>query len=194
VHTTTLIPLRLTLNLQHTLIGSLAAAEIRQILQDNDMPIKEAFAPFESQVTWVALQVDTEKLRAMKTTPAEFSKKIGDLIFQHKAGYTIHRLVLVGDDIDVYNFKDVMWAFTTRCRPNDDEYFFDDCKAFPLIPYNGHGGFSPVKGGKVVSDALLPVEYTTGRNWEAADFKGSYPQELQDKINGNWEAMGFSKE
>lgn len=149
---------------------------------------------FETQVTWVALKIDTEKLRAMKTNSKEFSKKIGDLVFKHKAGLTIHRLVLVGEDIDVFDFKDVIWAFCTRCRPKDDEVFFDDVTAFPLIPYNGHGSFDSWVGGKVVSDALLPVEYTTGANWQAADFKNSYPEEVKAKVNNEWEVMGFKKE
>jgi UbiD family decarboxylase len=173
------------------MIGALAAAEIQNLLLEAGLPIKAASSPFESQVTWVAIQLDTAKLRAMKTNGPELSKKIGDLIFNHKAGYTIHRLVLVGDDIDVHDGKDVMWAFSTRCRPGDDELFYSDVKGFPLIPYMSHGSFSPIKGGKVVSDALLPVEYTTGKNWEAADFKNSYPKDLQKKVEGKWEAMGF---
>lgn len=100
--------------------------------------------------------------------------------------------MLVGQDIDVYDDKAVMWAFSTRCRPGDDELFYPDVRAFPLIPYNGHGAHSPVKGGKVVSDALMPVEYQTGkRNWEAADFKESYPEDVKDKVLRGWEAMGF---
>ncbi|KEQ58048.1 UbiD-domain-containing protein [Aureobasidium melanogenum CBS 110374] len=154
----------------HTMIGPLAAASIRQLCQEASLPVTEAMSNFESQVTWVALKIDTAKLREMKTTSKEFAKRVGDLIFNDKVGYTIHRIVLVGDDIDVYNFKDVMWAFCTRCRPGDDEVFFDDVKAFPLIPYNSHGAFNPGKGGKFVSDVLLPVEYTTGADWQAADF------------------------
>ncbi|KAF4200470.1 hypothetical protein CNMCM8927_003037 [Aspergillus lentulus] len=38
-------------------------------------------------------------------------------VLPHNAGYTIHRLVLVGDDIGVYNGKDIMWVFSTSCRP-----------------------------------------------------------------------------
>jgi hypothetical protein len=79
------------------MIGSLAAAQIRQICQGNDLPVTDAFAPFESQVTWVALRIDTARLREIKTTSAEFSKTVGDLIFNSKPGYTIHRLVLCGD-------------------------------------------------------------------------------------------------
>jgi len=173
------------------MIGTLAAAEIRQLCQDNGLPIKEAFAPFETQVTWVALQVDTAKLRQMKLTPVQFRKMVGDLIFDHKVGYTIHRLVLVGDDIDVYNFKDVIFAFSTRCRPDTDETFYQQCRGFPLIPYMSHGTASKNKGGKVVSDALMPAEYTTGRDWELADFEHSYPETLKAKVTGNWKALGF---
>lgn len=67
------------------------------------------------------VQFDTAKIAEMKITPAELRQRVGDVVFAHKVGYTIHRLVLVGSDIDVYDDKDVMWAFTTRCRPGDDE-------------------------------------------------------------------------
>ncbi|KAJ5086254.1 Carboxylyase-like protein [Penicillium alfredii] len=116
------------------MIGSLAAAEIRKICQQHDLPVTDAFALFESQVTWVELQIDTARLRATKTTPSEFSKQIGDLIFDCKAGYTIHRLVMVGDDIDVYSGKDVVWAFSTRYRPGLDVIFYEDVRGFPLVP------------------------------------------------------------
>ncbi|PYH88521.1 putative 3-octaprenyl-4-hydroxybenzoate carboxy-lyase [Aspergillus ellipticus CBS 707.79] len=177
----------------HTMIGALAAAEIKRVCQLAGLPIKESFSPFESQVTWVALQVDTAKLRESKITPKEFQKKVGGVVFNHKAGYTIHRLVLVGEDIDVYDGRDVMWAFSTRCRPSADETFFEDVRGFPLVPYMSHGTGSPTQGGKVVSDALMPAEYTTGADWQAADFKSSYPEGLQEKVRANWEAMGFRK-
>ncbi|KAF4820399.1 Ferulic acid decarboxylase 1 [Colletotrichum tropicale] len=177
----------------HTMIGPLAAAEIGFLLKSKGVPIKEAFSPFESQVTWVALQVDTEKLRAMETNAKDFCKTIGDIVFNDKVGYTIHRLVIVGEDIDVYTFKDVIWAFCTRCRPGLDEYHFEEVRGFPLIPYMSHGNGDKHTGGKVVSDCLMPTEYTTGRDWEAADFKESFPVEVQKKVLQKWEAMGFSE-
>lgn len=179
----------------HTLIGSLAAAEIRKLCQGAGLPITDAFAPFETQVTWVALKVDLAGLKAMAITPEDFRKKVGDLIFDHKAGYTIHRLVLVGEDIDVYKWEDVMYAFSTRCRPNKDETFYEECRGFPLVPYMSHGTGSPVKGGKVVSDALMPSEYNGLQDWQQADFKHSYPEQLQASVNARWsEAWGFASQ
>ncbi|KAL8277938.1 hypothetical protein RQP46_009570 [Phenoliferia psychrophenolica] len=177
----------------HTMIGALAAASMGVLCRDAGLPVIGSASPFVSQVTWVALQFDTAKIAEMKISPAELRKRVGDVVFNHKVGYTIHRLILVGGDIDVYDDKDVMWAFSTRCRPGDDETFFGDCKAFPLIPYNGHGFHSPVKGGKVVSDALMPSEYKTGKpDWIAADFKQSYPEEVKAKVLANWVADGFA--
>lgn len=43
----------------------------------------------------------------MKTTSEELRKKFGDLVYNTKAGSTTHRIILVGDDVDVYDGKDV---------------------------------------------------------------------------------------
>jgi len=81
--------------------GYLAAALIRQLLQDKGLPITDAFAPFESQVTWIALEVDAAKLTETKTVSNMFPKQIDDLVFADLLGYTIRRLVLAVHDIHV---------------------------------------------------------------------------------------------
>ncbi|KAL7936972.1 UbiD family decarboxylase [Trichoderma chlorosporum] len=178
----------------HTIVGPLAAAEIERICKEDGLPVIDAFSPIITTVTWVVLKIDTACLRTMKTTPKAFAERIGKLVFNRHAAWSIHRILLVGDDIDIYNEKDVMWAFTTRCRPGLDETIFDDVRSFGLIPFMAQGnGPDPLKGGKVVSDALLPVEYTTGKNWENVDFNESYPQDVKDKVLEKWESYGFRK-
>ncbi|KAI9702729.1 MAG: Ferulic acid decarboxylase 1 [Bogoriella megaspora] len=176
-----------------TLIGSLAAAQIRQLCQDRGLPVKEAFAPFETQAVWIILSIDTVALQAMHTTPEAFRKLIGDVVFGDKASFLLHKLVLVGPDINIFDFKDVMWAYSTRIRPQTDETFYQDKPGFFLIPFMGHGNGDAHKGGRVVCDALMPTEYTTGQNWETADFEHAYPKDLQENINRRWAAMGFGK-
>ncbi|CZR54262.1 uncharacterized protein PAC_04145 [Phialocephala subalpina] len=147
----------------HTVLGPLAAAEIRRLCQDNGLPVTDTFALFEARVTWVALKVDIQKLAAMDTAAKEFQRKVGDLVFYDKAGYNIHRLVLRGPDIDVYDSKDIMT----------------------------HGTGPADKGGKVVSDALMPEEYEGEQHWELASFKHSYPEPLQASVNARWKKWGF---
>ena len=178
---------------QQTIFGPVSAAEVCSLLKATHLPIKEVFSPLETQISWAAVQVDTEKLRALKISRENLCRQVGEVVFRHKAGLIFHRLLLIGDDIDVYDFKDVIWAFSTRCRPGMDEYLFEDVPGFRLLPSIGHGNGPPNQGGKIVCDCLMPTEYTTGRNWESADFKGSFPIELQKKVLDCWESFGFKQ-
>lgn len=72
-----------------------------------------------------------------------------------------------------------------------DETFFEDVPGFALIPYMGHGNGNPWRGGKVVSDSLMPLKYTTGLDFVSADFKSSYPEELKRQVLQNWKNDGL---
>lgn len=67
----------------------------------------------------------------------------------------IQRILVVGDDIDPYNFKDMMRAYCTRCCPNMDAWFFEDVLGFPLVPYIHAGPVNADRGGKSVSIACF---------------------------------------
>lgn len=173
--------------------GLASAAEVLRLCRDADLPILQASSPLISQCTWIAFKVDGTRLRAMKMTPKELANRVADVVFNCKAGVPFHRIILVGEDIDVHDDADIIWAFSTRCRPGLDEYPYEDVKGFALIPYMAQGNGNPTKGGKMVCDALFPVEYTTGRNWVNTSFHQGYPKLLQDKILASWETVGFRK-
>lgn len=138
------------------------------------------------------LQIDMDRVRHKKISSEQLARMIGDIVFYSKEGYTIDRLVLVGPDVDIFNWNDSMWAFTTRCRPNYGEYFYHDCRGFPLIPYMGQGRKEPHKGGKVVSLAILPVEFSEGPKWQEASFDKAYAKDIQTSINNRWIQYGFT--
>ncbi|KAF2008648.1 UbiD-domain-containing protein [Aaosphaeria arxii CBS 175.79] len=171
----------------HTMIGTLASAEIRQLLQDNDLPVTDVFTLYESQVIWAAVQVDRAKLRALGTNAKDFCNTIGNLVFRNKCGMQIHRLLVVGDDIDPFSFEDVMWAYATRCRPGMDEFLFEDVQAYPLVPYMSHGPGTKLTGGKAVANCLLPLEYSEEQNWVTCDFENGYPEEVKEKVLRDWD-------
>jgi UbiD family decarboxylase len=148
---------------RHTMIGTLASAEIKQLLQDNGLPVLNVFTPYESQVIWAAIEADRTALRALKTNTTEFCNKIGNLVVRHKCGMQIHRLLIVGDDNDPFKFEDVTWAFATRCRPAMDQFHFEDVAAYPLVPYMSHGPGTKLTGGKVVGNCLLPRDMKRSR-------------------------------
>ena len=141
--------------------------------------------------TWCALQVDVERLAEEKTNSRDFCLKLGRIAFNNKSCMLINRILFFGHDVDIRNFKDIMWALVTRCRPGQDEYVFEDVASFPMTPYMSHGGGDPRRGGKVISDGLFPMEYEGKTSFRGVDFERSYPAEVKEKVRSNWTAMGF---
>ncbi|KAJ3467747.1 hypothetical protein MRS44_005311 [Fusarium solani] len=168
-----------------------ASEELLTLLKHHDLPIRDAFAPLESMATWCALQVDIDKLAKMKTNSKDFCEKLGRIAFNDKSCMLINRILLFGHDVDITNFKDIIWALVTRCRPGQDEYLFEDVASFPMTPYMSHGSGDPKKGGKVISDCLFPMEYEGKRLFSGVDFERSYPEDVKNRVRSNWTAMGF---
>lgn len=75
-------------------------------MRNDGLPVIEASCPFNSQVTWNVIQFDTARLREQHWTPEKLRKHVGDLIYGQKCGFTTHRIILVGDDIDVFSDAD----------------------------------------------------------------------------------------
>ncbi|KAF2212804.1 hypothetical protein CERZMDRAFT_40982 [Cercospora zeae-maydis SCOH1-5] len=173
--------------------SALASEELLELCRSHNLPIKDAFSPLETHATWCALQVDTAKLREMKTNSSDFMQLIGNLAFRDKSCMLVNRILLIGDDVDVQDFKNIIWAYSTRCRPGLDEYFFEELPGLHITPYMSQGRRDIWKGGKVVSDCLFPQEYEEERNFHTVSFETSYPEEIKSKVKENWVKMGFSK-
>lgn len=94
--------------------ASLASAELLTICREHDLPIKDAFAPLETMATWCALQVDTKKLAALNTNSADFCEKLGNVVFNNKSCMLINRILLIGDDVDIHSFDNIMWSGRPR--------------------------------------------------------------------------------
>lgn len=168
------------------------AAEVLSICQDAGLPIKMAWSPFESHCMWYVLQVDRRQLRTLNTNMEDFSNRVGHTVFGSKPGFYIPVIYLVGDDIDPTNLNDVIWADATRCQPKVNEFFFDQYQNIALIPYVGHGVKASQNHYKVVRCCFFPSEFSSeDLVWREASYRGDYPQQIQDKVDGKWTAYGF---
>ncbi|RAK71450.1 UbiD family decarboxylase [Aspergillus fijiensis CBS 313.89] len=174
----------------HTL-AALMVPEILDICLEHGLPISDAFAPLETNATWVFLQVNSERLRSMGTNAQQLCRSIGQTVFQDKRAWLASRLFLVGDDIDIYDFQQTMWAVACRSRPGQDDYGFDDVPGLPLVP-SMRGSPRPCRGGKTVTNCLLESEFTAGgRDWHKVDFQHAYPKDVQERVLSRWGAMGL---
>lgn len=177
----------------HTVWGIMQAAEVLNICQAAGLPIQMVWCPFESHCLWFVAQVDRQKLSALNTNIAEFSKKVGQVVFSSKPGWYIPKLYLIGDDIDPTDLRDVIWAEATRCQPGTNEFLFDEYGNIPLIPYVGYGIKPERNHPKVVRCCMLPCEFTDeDLPWKEGSFRGSYPIDIQEKVRRDWTKYGFA--
>lgn len=179
----------------HTLIGGLVSARCSTLSQKHPILkriVKDVFTPYEGQALWLALQIDTKKLPKLKTGSKELCTLVGDYFFSKKEASILQEIILVGDDIDVFNFRKFIWAYVTRHTPGDDQYFFNEYPAFPLAPFIAQGPRIETRmGGNCVTDCLLPKQYDDPDfSFVTCDFD-SYDLLIRDKVNKNWEAYGY---
>lgn len=177
----------------HTLWGVMQAAEVLHICQQAGFPVKMVWNPFESHCLWFVLQVDRSKLKDWKTEMRDFCVQLGHLVFGSKPGWYIPKLYVVGDDVDPTDLNEVIWAEATRCQPGVNEFFFDQYGNIPLIPYVTHG-IRPTTGyhQKVVRCCMFPCEFEDDvLHWNVGSFRGSFPEDIQKKVNENWGVYGF---
>jgi UbiD family decarboxylase len=60
--------------------------------------------------------------------------------------------VVVDHDVDIYDPSDVIWAMTTRCRPDKDTFVIPDVPSFARDPHQIHWG-------RLGIDATAPLEW-----------------------------------
>jgi 4-hydroxy-3-polyprenylbenzoate decarboxylase len=93
-------------------------------------------------------------------------------------------VIVVDDDINVRDWKDVIWAISTRMDPVRDITLID------ATPIDYLDFASPVSGlgGKIGLDATNKYPPETSREWGKKIYM---QQEVIDKISGMWQQMGL---
>ena len=170
----------------HTVWGTSISAELLAALREGDFPVDFVWLPFEASAVWIVVSVDIEKLAKTKMSASELSRRAGELIFKTHAGWEAPKIFLVGNDVDITDIHQFVWAFATRYRPGAGEFLFDDAQGIPMVPYmtraERDGDISDAgQGGRSVINLLLPSEYEGKRTWWASDFDSSFPADVKER-------------
>jgi 4-hydroxy-3-polyprenylbenzoate decarboxylase len=91
-------------------------------------------------------------------------------------------IIVVDDDIDIKDWKEVIWAISTRVDPIRDTMLVDNSP----IDYLDFASASSGLGSKMGIDATNKIYPETNRNWGQ---KISMDQTVVDKINQIWERI-----
>lgn len=201
----------------HTVFGTLSATECFAPLRSDlilGKVVLQAFSPYESQSLWLVIKVDTKELVKLGMHSKKLCQLVGDLIFNSKGGMPFQEVIVMGDDIDIFDFRKVFWAYVTRHIPVRSQLYFSDCKAFGLSPFISQTKVAPFisqnndadqsemiatpealelikqnKGASCVTNCLFPIQFTDFKK-TFDDFEG-YNEELKFKVKKNWKNYGY---
>ena len=84
-----------------------------------------------------------------------FGKAVAMRLLSTPHGMPYTKVIIVVDEyVDPFNLEQVMWAITTRCKPDKDVSLIENCPGMPLDP----SSYPPGMHTKMIIDATTPVD------------------------------------
>ncbi|OWP61499.1 hypothetical protein CDA63_19100 [Hymenobacter amundsenii] len=174
----------------HTAWGIPNAAELLAELREKGIPATSAWLPLESANHWAAITFPNNWRTQLGYNTDELVRQVGEILFASKAGMGVPKLLLVNDDVDPSNTKELVWAFATRCRPVTGEVAFGSENTNPLVAFLKAEEKMSMHTTKVIYNCLAPDEW--GDNLpKRVNFRRAWPAEVQEKVLANWQNYGF---
>jgi 3-polyprenyl-4-hydroxybenzoate decarboxylase len=176
----------------HTAWGIPNAGEIVFLLREAGFPVATAWSPLESANHWFVIAVDRDWRSKTGLRSDELCRRVAEILFEKKAGMGTPKYIVVNDDVDITNTKEVVWAFATRNHPGSQgQLIYNDENANPLIAYIDDAEKSSSRTTKVIYNCLDP-EHLHGKLPKRSSFHFAYPAEIQQRVLDNWTSYGYS--
>lgn len=115
---------------------------------------------------------------------------LSSAIWGTKIGVYRPTIIVVGEDIDVTNMDEVIWAMTTRMHPGRDIHIKKRAPGHPLFPFLSSEEKANLTGAAVCFDATFPFEWKE-KTPMVTDFEHAWSKEIQELVVSKWKEYGF---
>jgi len=127
---------------------------------------------------------------SVKSGGNEVAKAVKEAITRRRAWYT--KIVVVNDDVDIYNLGEVVHAFSVKCHSTRGVFLSDEPgKGGPATPCYSREEREKGDGAVGVFDCTWPLDWRREDIPVKSSFDTIYPKEIQEKVLKNWKEYGF---
>jgi 4-hydroxy-3-polyprenylbenzoate decarboxylase len=176
----------------HTIIGTMGAAEIVYAMRQAGLPVASAWCPFDAAVHWLVLAVEPDWHDKLAINAGELAKRIADVLFSGKPGINAPKTLLVENDVDITDLGEVVWAFATRSHPEHGEFHFPSVPSDQLAVYLDEQEAHSFQAGKVIHNCLLADRFPAGQRPVKGTLENGWPDDIHRRVLANWNTYGFS--
>lgn len=175
----------------HTIWGTMISAQVLEDLENAGLPVDMAWCSYEAASCWTVISVDPARLAKLGTNAKQFADRVAEVYFRSHAGYLVPKLIIVGNDIDITNIEEVIWALATRSHPKHDFIAYPEIPGFPMVPYLNPDDIAAGSGGNMIINCLYPEQFNGQMRASTVSFEYAYPDTLKAKVLDNWQEYGF---
>ncbi|MFI8997308.1 UbiD family decarboxylase [Streptomyces sp. NPDC053542] len=175
----------------HTIWGTMISAVSLDLLRSSGLPVDLAWCSYEAATCWIVVSIDIRRLAESGLGERELADAVAGVLFTSHTGWLVPKVLLVANDIDITDINQVVWAMATRYHPGTGEYVYPEAPGIPMVPYLTPEEVRTGRGGKSVMSCLLPEHFKGAGKGVTASFRGSYPEEMRQRVVENWADYGF---
>jgi 4-hydroxy-3-polyprenylbenzoate decarboxylase len=158
------------------------AIAIRRRLERYDVPVAEVYIPPESGVHMAIVSVT-------RGGP-DVARQVVEILTARRA--LMSKVIVVDDDVDVFNMSAVIHAFSTKCHPDRGTHIHRyEGRANALTPAYSQEERVNQLGASVAFDATWPPDWPAGTTPIRATLDSMYTKDVQDRVNARWKKLGL---
>lgn len=154
---------------------------MKRVLKMNGIRFTDVHVPLESATMMAIVGV--------KPTYKGIANQIGYAFAAAQMG--VYKIIVVEDDVDVFNMTEVLHALASKCHPIRGIRLYDEAiEPSSLNPFSSPEERKWHLGAKAIFDCTWPLE------WEGAvpgrvSFNEMYPKDVKERVVKNWKHYGF---
>lgn len=159
------------------------AVSVKRRIQRAGIPVVNVYVPPEGAAFMAVVSV--------RSGGKEVAKSVGDAIGKRRAW--ISKIIVVDDDVDVFDMRQVIHAFSVKCHSTRGVILKDTPPGTgnPFSPCLSPEEQKAAVGAMAVFDATWPTDWPKAQIPIKASFDVIYPQEIRDKVLANWSEYGL---
>jgi phenylphosphate carboxylase alpha subunit len=172
----------------HITAAATRSAEILGKLRGEGVAVSGVNIPLHGASFFIVVGI-----RARESGVPNLAARVADIIWGTEVGTSIPYVIVVDEDVDVWDMGQVVHALFTRCHPYRGIRRVEHATGIPHLTFLNRYERKNKLGAKALFDATWPLEWDPNDIPPKMSFESNFPAEIKDYVLQNWESYGYKK-